>query len=171
MQAVADSMFYSFKDSAFRLFKNPIVWSQENQITGDTIYMYTENKKPKRFYAFENALAINRAEKELYNQIKGNTINGLFKGGNIDFFRAKGSAENIYYTADEAGGFIGVNRSTSDIIDVTFQDKKPYKVVFRNNLNGTLSPIRQVNNSELRVRGFRWNDDKRPKSKFDLIGN
>ncbi len=169
MQAVGDSMFYSFKDSTFRLFKNPIVWAKENQVIADTIYLFTENKKPKRFYAFENALAINKADKELYNQVKGNTINGLFKDGNIDFVRAKGSAENIYYTADEAGGFIGVNRSTSDIIDVTFRDKKPYKVVFRNNLLGTLSPIRQINPKEMKVRGFNWAEDRRPKSKFDLL--
>lgn len=171
MQAIGDSMFYSFQDSAFRLFKNPIVWAQENQITGDTIYLYTENKKPKRFYVFENALAINRAEKDLYNQVKGNTINGAFKEGNIESFRAKGSAENIYYTADEQGGFIGVNRSTSDVIDVTFRERKPYRVVFRNNLQGTLSPIRQVNTADLQVRGFKWHDAKRPKSKFEIIGN
>lgn len=171
LQATGDSLFYSFRDSAFRLFKNPIVWAQDNQILGDTIYLYTENKKPKRFYVFENALAINRAEKELYNQVKGNTINGVFKNGNIDFFRAKGSAENIYYTADEQGGFIGVNRSTSDVIDVTFRERKPYKVVFRNNLQGTLSPIRQVNNADLRLKGFKWYDEKRPKTKFDLLGS
>jgi len=169
MQAVGDSMFYSFRDSAFRLFKSPIVWAQENQITGDTIYLYTENKKPRRFYVFENALAINRAEKELYNQVKGNTINGLFKEGNIESFRAKGSAENIYYTADEQGGFIGVNRSTSDVIDVTFKERNPYKVVFRNNLSGTLSPMKQINPADLRVRGFKWYDDKRPKTKFELL--
>ena len=171
LQAVGDSLFYSFRDSTFRFFKNPIVWAQENQIVGDTIYLFTENKKPKKFYAFENALAINKAEKNLYNQIKGNTITGLFKEGNIDFFRAKGNAENIYYTQDEEGSFIGANRSTSDVIDVSFQDRKPYKVVFRNNLQGTLSPIKQVNNSEMRVRGFKWYEAKRPKTKYELLGN
>lgn len=171
LQAVGDSLFYSFRDSTFRLFKNPVVWAQENQIIGDTIYLFTENKKPKRFYAFENALAINKAEKDLYNQVKGNTINGIFKNGNIDFVRAKGNAENIYYTADEQGGFIGANRSTSDVIDVTFRDRKPYKVVFRNNLQGTISPMRQVNNEEMRVRGFKWLEDRRPKTKYDLMGN
>jgi len=171
LQAVGDSMFYSFRDSTFRLFKNPIVWAQENQIIGDTIYLYTENQKPKKFYVFENALAINKVEKDLYNQVKGNSMTGWFRNGTIDTYRAKGSAENIYYTADEAGGFIGVNRSTSDVIDVSFQERKPYKVVFRNNLQGTLSPIRQVNNTEMKVRGFKWFDDKRPKTKFDLFGN
>ena len=171
MQAISDSLFYSFKDSVFRLFKQPIVWANDSQISGDTIYLFTKNKQPQRFYVFENALAINRAEKGLYNQVKGNTINGLFKNGNIDFFRAKGAAENIYYTADEQGAFIGVNRSTSDVIDVTFANRKPHKVVFRNNLQGTLSPIRKVNNEEMKVRGFKWQDDKRPKTKFELMGS
>jgi lipopolysaccharide export system protein LptA len=171
LQAVGDSLFYSFRDSTFRLFKNPIVWAQENQIVGDTIYLFTENKKPKRFYAFENALAINQVDKNLYNQVKGNTINGLFQGGNIDFVRARGSAENIYYTADEQGAFIGANRSTSDVIDVTFKERKPYRVVFRNNLQGTISPMKQVNLGEMRVRGFKWFEAKRPKTKFDLLGN
>lgn len=170
LQAVGDSLFYSFRDSTFRLFKDPVVWAQENQIVGDTIYLYTANKQPKRFYAFENALAINKVENNLYNQVKGNIISGIFKNGSIDFVRAKGNAENIYYTADEQGGMIGVNRSTSDVIDITFHEKKPYKVVFRNNLQGTISPIRQVNNREMRVRGFKWLEAKRPKTKFELLG-
>jgi lipopolysaccharide export system protein LptA len=171
LQAVGDSLFYSFRDSTFRFFKNPVVWSQENQIVGDTIYLFTENKKPKRFYAFENALAINKVEKNLYNQFKGNTIDGIFKDGNIDFVRAKGNAENIYYTADEQGGFIGANRSTSDAINVVFQEKKPYRVTFLRNLQGTISPIRQVNSSQMRVRGFSWLEARRPKTKYELLGN
>ena len=170
LQAIGDSLFYSFKDSAFRLFKNPVVWAQENQIVGDTIYLFTQNKKPRRFYVFENALTINRVEKNLYNQVKGNIINGDFENGNISFFKAKGSAESIYYAADDNGGFIGGNRNTSDVIDVYFMDRKPNKVVFRNNLAGTITPMRQINYNEFRVRGFKWLEDKRPKSKFDLLG-
>ncbi len=169
MQAIGDSMFYSFEDSAFRLFKNPVVWANENQITGDTIYMFTNNKKPERMYVFENALAINKVD-QFYNQIKGNTINANFIAGNIDNIRARGSAENIYYAADDAGKYIGVNRSTSDVIDVYFAKRKPKKVVFRNNLQGTTSPMNQVDHSELRLRGFKWLEDRRPKSKTDLFG-
>ncbi|MBA4140017.1 MAG: hypothetical protein H0X70_05855 [Segetibacter sp.] len=170
LQAIGDSMFYSFRDSAFRLFKNPVVWAQENQIVGDTIYLYTQNKKPRRFYVFENALALNKLERNLYNQVKGNTINGYFENGNVNFFKAKGNAENIYYAADDNGGFIGANRSTSDVIDVYFADRKPNKVVLRNNLEGTITPMRQINYTEFKVRGFKWLDDKRPKTRYELLG-
>lgn len=40
LQAGGDSLFYSLEDSVFRLFKSPVVWANNNQITGDTIYLY-----------------------------------------------------------------------------------------------------------------------------------
>ncbi|MGB8193734.1 MAG: OstA-like protein, partial [Chitinophagaceae bacterium] len=38
LQAVSDSLFYSGRDSIFKLFKDPVVWASGSQITGDTIY-------------------------------------------------------------------------------------------------------------------------------------
>ena len=171
LQAVGDSMFYSGEDSAFRLFKQPIVWSRESQVTGDTIYLFTQNKKPSRLYVFENALSIDKVGPAYYNQVKGRTINGYFKNGNMDYIRAKGNAESIYYAQDEGNKYIGVNKATSDIIDMYFEEKKPQKVVFRSNLQGTTYPMRQVNHDELRLRGFKWLDNLRPKSKYDLFAD
>jgi lipopolysaccharide export system protein LptA len=169
MQAVGDSLFYSFEDSTFRLFKDPVVWTENNQLTGDTIYLFTLNKKPERLQVFENGLAISNVQGEYYNQVKGNTINGYFKDGNIDNLRAKGSAASIYYAVDDDSAFIGVNQSTADIIDMYFTDKKPQKVVFRNDLKGTTFPMNQVNHAEIRLRGFRWLNDRRPKTWQELL--
>jgi len=171
LQAVGDSLFYSGQDSVFRLFKQPVVWSRESQITGDTIYLFTQNKKPARLYVFENALTINKVGPSYYNQIKGRTINGYFKDGNIDYMRTKGNAESIYYAQDENNKYIGVNKASSDIIDMYFEDKKPQRVIFRSNLVGTTYPMRQINHEELRLRGFKWLEDLRPKSKYELFAN
>ncbi len=171
LQAISDSLFYSSEDSVFRLFKQPIVWAQENQITGDTIYLYTQNKKPKRMYVFENALAIQKVGSNYYNQVKGRTINGYFNNGEIDYLHAKGNAESIYYGQDDYKKFVGVNKATSDIIDMYFDDRKPQRVVFRSNLTGTTYPMRQVNHDELKLRGFKWQDGLRPKTQYELFGN
>jgi hypothetical protein len=48
---------------------------------------------------------------------------------------------------------------------------KPDKVVFRNKLEGTTYPMRQVNHETIKVRGFKWLQDKRPKSKFEILSN
>jgi lipopolysaccharide export system protein LptA len=169
MQAVGDSLFYSLEDSAFRLFKDPVVWTNNNQLTGDTIYMFTRNKKPERLYVFENGLAISKVQSDYFNQVKGITINGYFKEGNIDYLRARGNAESIYYAVDNDNAFIGVNQSTADVIDMYFENKEPQKVVFRNDLKGTTYPMKQVNHAELRLKGFRWLEERRPKTWQELL--
>lgn len=172
LQALGDSLFYSLEDSTFRLFKNPIAWVQENQISGDTIYMYLANKKPQRFYAFENAMAISKQSEDYFNQVRGNTINAYFKEGKINLLKTKGSpAENVYYAVDDYKKFVGVNKSSSDLIHVFFEDGKPQKVVFINNLQGTMYPMRQINHDDLKVRKFKWLADKRPKTKLDIFTN
>lgn len=169
LQAVCDSLFYSGVDSVFRLFNNPVAWSNGSQVTGDTMYLFTRNKKPQRIQVFDNGLMINRTAENYFNQLKGNTINGYFIDGNIDFLRAKGTAESIYYAQDEDSSYAGVNRSTADIIDMFFLNKELSRVVFRSDVNGTMYPFRQVNHEEMRVRGFHWLDKRRPKTKFELF--
>ncbi len=172
LQARGDSLFYSLKDSVFRLFKSPIVWAQENQITGDTIYLFLKEKKPERLFVFENAMAINRVDSSVYfNQLKGTSINALFTDGKISSMRAKGNAANVYYATDEEKRFIGVNKSSSDVIDVFFEDSKPQKVVFLRNLEGKSYPMRQVDHDEIKLRNFKWLNDQRPKTKFDILSN
>ncbi|MBV9963872.1 MAG: hypothetical protein JO072_16635 [Parafilimonas sp.] len=169
LQAVGDSLFYSSEDSAFRLFKDPVVWSQESQISGDTIYLFTLNRKPKRMYAFENAISVQKVGPDYYNQVKGRTINGYFVNGDIDSVRAKGNAESIYYAQDDSSRFVGVNQATADVIDMYFANRQAERVVFRSNLVGTSYPMRQIDTSTMRLRNFKWLDDRRPKTKYDLF--
>ena len=172
LQAVGDSLFFSGQDSVFRLFNEPIIWAQENQISGDTIYLFLKNKKPERLYVFENAISISKVDSSIYfNQVKGNSINALFDStGQVHFLTAKGSAENIYYAQDEQKGFVGVNKNSCDLIEINFTDGKPKRVKFINNLEGGLLPMRgKTNHEELKLKSFNWQDKIRPKSKFDIL--
>jgi lipopolysaccharide export system protein LptA len=172
LQAVGDSLFFSGQDSVFRLFDNPILWAQENQISGDTIYLFLKNKKPERLYVFENALSISKVDSSTYfNQVRGNSINALFDStGQVHFLTAKGSAENIYYAQDEQKRFVGVNKNSADLIEINFLEGKPKRVKFINNLEGNLLPMRgKTNHDELKLKSFNWQDKLRPKSKFDIL--
>jgi lipopolysaccharide export system protein LptA len=172
LQAVGDSLFFSGQDSVFRLFDNPILWAQENQISGDTIYLFLKNKKPERLYVFENALSISKVDSSNYfNQVRGNSINALFDStGQVHFLTAKGSAENIYYAQDEQKRFVGVNKNSADLIEINFLEGKPKRVKFINNLEGNLLPMRgKTNHDELKLKSFNWQDKLRPKSKFDIL--
>jgi lipopolysaccharide export system protein LptA len=172
LQAVADSVYYSGLDSIFRLFINPVAWAGGYQITGDTMFLYTKNKKPDRLYVFENSLVVGKSYTNMYNQIKGNTLNGYFKDGIIDYMRSKGSAEAIYYIKDDSMALVGVNRvNKADIIDMIFLNKQLNKVVLRQDADGIMYPIKKVNLDEMKLRNFKWLEDRRPKTKYELFGN
>lgn len=188
LQAVSDSLYYSAKDSIFRLYYNPVAWGAGNyQITGDTMYVYTRNKKAERLYVFENALAINKVARNFYNQLKGTTINCFFENGDIHYIRAKGNAESIYYMQGDDKAYSGVDHSHADVIDMVFGPKmdstgkvvldsagKPKgkelnRVVLRNDAEGSVIPMHKVNFDEMVLRGFKWQEKRRPKSKQELF--
>jgi lipopolysaccharide export system protein LptA len=170
IQAVCDSMFYSFKDSVFRLYDNPIVWAQNSQITGDTIHLYTKNKKPEKIEAYDNSFMVNKMDTDAYNQIKSRRMDGYFVDGNIDSVRARGFAECIYYLRDDAdSSYTGINETKSDIMDIYFEAKELDKVVFRSQVTGTIWPLSHKKPSEMRLEGFQWLEARRPKTKYEMF--
>ncbi|TCJ19099.1 OstA family protein [Flaviaesturariibacter flavus] len=169
LQAVGDSMFYSFRDSVFRLFQDPVVWNKKNQVTGDTIYLFTKNKKADRIRVFNNSFVASEVQPGIYNQMKSTRLDGYFRDGTIDSLRCKGFAETVYFLQDNDSAFTGINQTSADLMDVFFVKGDLQRVVYRSNVEGTVWPIRQKSPSELLLKGFGWYDKRRPKSKYDLF--
>jgi len=170
LQSVCDSLFFSTKDSVFRLYYDPIIWSGRSQITGDTIFLYTKNKKPEHLYAFDKSIIINKTTQGFYNQIAGKTINGYFINGAIDYMRVKGSqAESIYYAQDKDSAYLGMNRATGDVIDLYFKKDDLEKVLFVNDIKGKFYPMKDIPEDQKYLKDFIWLNDKRPKTKLELF--
>ena len=170
LQAVSDSLHYSTIDSTFKLFGEPVVWNDNSQVTGDTLYVYTQNQKPRRLYVFNNGLIINKTKEGMFNQIGGRTLNGYFVDGSIDYVRVKGSpAESIYYAQDDDSAYVGMNRSSGDVIDIYFVKKELNKIKFINDVDGVLYPMKDIPADKKELRGFKWLDNRRPKSWLELF--
>lgn len=170
LQAVSDSLFYSGADSVFKLFYNPVIWSGKNQVTGDTIFLYTKNKKAQRIYVFENGIMINKINHEFYNQVAGKTINGYFRDGLIDYMQVKGSpAESIYFVQDKDSAFTGMNHADGSVIDMYFIKQQLDKVKFLNDVHGKLYPMRHIPKGQEYLKKFSWLEARRPKNKLELF--
>ncbi|CAN5196162.1 OstA-like protein [soil metagenome] len=170
LQSVCDSLFYSAKDSVFRLYNEPVVWNGKSQITGDTIYMFTKNQKAERLYIFDHGMVISKSKGTFYNQVSGRTMNAYFTEGKINTMKVKGSpSESIYFIQDEDSAYVGMNRATGDVIDILFINAEINKVRYINDVKGILHPIRQVTEDIKYLRGFNWLDKRRPKNKAELF--
>lgn len=96
-------------------------------------------------------------------------MDAYFKNGDIDSVRAKGNAESVYFIMDEDSSFSGVNQSSAELMDVYFINKELQRVVYRSKVKGTLWPIQQKSPGEMRLKDFKWLDDRRPKTKYELF--
>jgi hypothetical protein len=169
LQAMSDSLFYSFKDSTFRLFQDPVVWSNKSQVTGDTIYLFTKNKKADRIEVFQNSFLINSKEEGVYNQVKARQMHGFFTEGAMDSVLTKGSSESIYFIQDQDSAYTGINQTSSDAMDVYFANNELQRIIFRSSVKGTMWPMSLKTPSEMRLKGFMWLEARRPKTKYDLF--
>jgi hypothetical protein len=170
LQAICDSLFYSSEDSVFRMYQEPLVFANKSQIAGDTIFLYTKNKKAERIHVFDKGMVINELNREMYNQIGGRTLNGYFKDGSLDYMRVRGSpAESVFYPQDDDSAITGMNRCKGDVIDIYFVNKEVNKVKFVNDVDGILYPLKQAPADQKRLAGFKWLDAKRPKNKLELF--
>jgi hypothetical protein len=171
LQGVCDSLYYSAKDSIFRFYTNPVLWSGDSQVSGDTIYLLTKNKKADQVFVFENGFSINRTPEAFYNQIRGNRLNGYFRDGNIDYMRAKGNAESVYYLRDDDSAYIGMNYAKADAISMYFKNRTLDKVTWVSGVEGTTYPLKQIPDDKKELRNFKWQDLRRPKTRLELFGN
>ncbi|MCL6523069.1 MAG: hypothetical protein K6T34_00280 [Thermoflavifilum sp.] len=169
LQAVADSMFYSFADSTFRFFYQPVAWIGNYQLSGDTMYLLTQHQEAKELQLLENAIIINRIGENMYNQVKGRTIYGYFQDNHLDWMHVNGNAESVYYVEDDQGAFIGVNKISCAVIDIYFRDQKIYRVAFRGEPSGTMSPLKNIRLQDYLLRNFSWQADRRPRSKTEIL--
>lgn len=169
LQGVCDSLHYSTRDSVFRMFRDPVLWSKDNQLVGDTMYLFTKNKQPDQVFVFENGFAIGRTKENFHNQIRGTRINAGFLDGAIDYMRAKGSAESIYYLQDQDSAYAGMNYSRADAITMYFSQKGLKKVTWVNGVEGTTYPLRQIPPEKKFLRNFKWIEDRRPRTKLELF--
>ena len=169
LQAACDSLYYSYEDSVFRLYQEPVIWSRGSQITGDTIILRTKNKKAEKLDVFENSLLVQRLDPEVFNQVKSIRMAGFLTDGAMDSLQAKGYAECIYFIQDDDSAYTGVNESSADRMDIYFQSGGIDRVVFRSEVTGTVWPMREKNPSSMRLVGFRWLEGQRPTSRMAIL--
>jgi lipopolysaccharide export system protein LptA len=171
LQGKCDSLCYSGVDSVFRFYKDPVMWAQGSQISGDTLYLFTKWRKADKVLVNENAFSVNKTSEGLYNQLRGNNMNGQFINGEIDFLRTKGNSESLYYLQDEDSAYIGMTYSMADAITMKFINRELKRVTWINGVTGTTYPINQVPADRKELKGFQWLEAIRPKSIADLVIN
>jgi hypothetical protein len=168
LQAKCDSLAYSFQDSVIRFYKAPVIWSGENQLTSDSMAIFTRNRQTDRLELYNSAFITSQIDTIRFNQTKGRLLTGYFKNNELYKIVIKGNGESIYYLLE--GDFVaGVNSSKCANTDIYVEKGKVTEVTDFGNPEGFIDPPEIFNIDPLRLKGFNWFDNLRPKKRDDIF--
>ena len=168
LQARTDSLFYTSADSTLRWYKNPMMWAEGSQQTGDTIYLQMRNKKLNSVQVLQNGFTVNvYKDSTRFNQIKGKLMTGFFTDGKLSRMYVDGNAEYAYFSKTDKGDYDKLNRSISSRIKILFKDSEINEIVPIRDVEGTATPVNEVK-EDITLTGFIWKPENRPRSKRDI---
>lgn len=169
IQAVCDSLVYNTKDSCLTMYKDPIMWNNNQQVLGEVIHAYFNDSTIKWAHVINQALTVERMDSIHYNQIAGKEIKAYFKNKQLDKADVISNVEVVYYPLDKDSTMMFMNTSETSLLNLYMQDKKINKMVMSPQSTGVLYPMEQLPEDKMRLANFAWFDYIRPKSKNDLF--
>jgi len=165
-----DSIHSNQKTGLTQMFKNPVLWSQENQMTGDIIHLLsnTETEQLDSLKILKNAFIIQK-DSAGYNQIKGRDILGKFIENELEDVNVIGNSESIFYARNELDSLIGIDKSTCSYINFKIKNKKIQDVTYFTAPEGDLYPLSKLPENARQFKGFNWRIKEKPLHKDDIF--
>ncbi len=168
LQGKCDSMSYSFADSVIRLYYEPVLWSEEHQLTSEYIEIRTKNRQIDQLHMIRLAFIISQEDTIRFNQVKGKEMICYFRDNDLYKVDVKGNGQTIYYPKDQ-DQIIGVNRAESSDLAIYLEDNEIKEIIFYTKPDATLYPPDKAPLNELRLKDFVWLERYRPKQKEDIF--
>lgn len=170
MSGKCDSIYVDERSGITKMITRPILWTEDSQITGDTIHLLSNTKTEQldTLKVFNNAFLIQK-DSSGYNQVKGMKLTGLFFDNELDTINIDKNAEVIYFTRNDEDELIGINHTLSSSLQLTLEEQEITAIRFIKTVDGKLHPESEFPENARLLRGFEWRGEERLKSKADLF--
>lgn len=170
LQGKCDSLAYTFQDSLIKMYYNPFIWSGENQLNADSIIVYTGKSKSKKMMLYNSAYMAEMDKDSVdYNQVKGKNMYGFFKDNELYKVDVEGNAATIYFVRNNEKQLVGINKAESSDLVIYVKNKRIHSITFKNKPDAKLYPEDKLSKSEKIIKGFIWNEEEHPKSRYDIF--
>jgi lipopolysaccharide export system protein LptA len=181
LQGKCDSLVYTKADSTMRMYDKPVLWSQQNQITGDSISLLTSGGNLDKLIVRGSAFIISDAEAKgdsikgnglRYNQIKGRNLTGLFADNDLRQVFVEGNGQVVYFPTDdkkEKPVAVGHNKGECSNIFITIENNALQKIRMETETNSVFTPLKMANSSVFRLDNFQWYGEQRPANPDEIF--
>ncbi len=163
----SDSLYRNDSLKIMKLMKKPVVWSKNNQITGETILIKNDSLNRIDSLLIPKDVFIIQKDTTGYNQIKGKELKGKIINKKLDHININGNTEIIFYLRENNGQLTGIEKNKSSRIYIRFKNGEIHKTRLFKKVDGTIYPPAILDKKTLE--GFLWRGKEQIKSKEDIL--
>lgn len=167
MQGKCDSLVSNERTGITEMLKNPVIWAEGNQITGDTIHLISNLKTEQidSLKIMSNGFMVKK-DSAGYSQMKGKYMFGKFENNQMTSLNIFGNSEVIIYGRDESQKLVGITKmQASKNIFITLENNEISTTSFFVMPDGKTYPPSQLPDDQRLLKGFVWREDERPVDK------
>lgn len=174
LQGKCDSIHTNQETGLTKLYRNPVIWSDKNQITGDTIYLKSNvnTEKLDSLKVFNNAFIVSKdsLSKDDFNQIKGRNMFGKFEKNKLRNLLVKGNAESVYYNRNEETNAVEtITKEISSNIEFLLAKGLIESIKYLKASDGKTYPPSMLPEDIKKLKGFIWRESEQPKKMEDIF--
>ena len=167
IQGRCDSLMFNSIDSIIRLYKDPVLWNENNQFNADSIQLITSNEQLSKTELISGAFVATKEDSLHYNQIKATDIVAHFTEGDLTRFDAYGGVTVIFFFAEDSI-LTTMNQKECKTMTAIIKEKSVQRVRYFETVQSDLYPIIDVEPEKKRLKGFRLRYNERPASRFEV---
>jgi lipopolysaccharide export system protein LptA len=169
LQGMCDSLVYRVKDSVVAMKVRPLLWTEDNQLSSDSILLHVSKNRIDSMVLYSTAFIVSMDSHGTFDQIKGKEMRGYFRDNKLYRINVLGNAETIYFIREENGAMIGINKLVSSNMSIVIDENKVKSIIYYTRPEGTMYPEKDLSPEELILKGFEWKEDQRPKKRDDIF--
>lgn len=170
VQAVCDSLVFNSKLKQLTLYRDPIAWTDNRQVLGEEINVFSNDSTIDSIYIDRQALLVESLpDSTLFNQVAGNVMKAYFRDGELFQARVEGNAMLVNYPMEKDTTFLYHNYCEAAKLRVDVANRKMRRFWAAPNPIGKTYPIGMAPYEHSRLPNFTWFDYIRPKSPEDIF--
>ena len=164
-QMVCDSLISRSTDSVIHLYRNPVLWNEENQIIADSMHIYNTAGRLTKALFEGHPMTIAEIDTAHYNQVAGKEMIAYFNEKN-ELYRndVNGNVQTIYYMQEEDSPQITMMAYIESGDMTAYLENRQLKgITYRTNPTYFFYPIDKIpEDRDTKLKGFKWEANRRP---------
>ena len=164
-QMVCDSLVSNSVDSIIRLYIEPVMWNQVNQLAAEQVDVYTSNSQLQKAEFKGDPIMIAEIDTAYYNQVAGREMTALFKENEIYRNDVDGNVQTIYFRTESNDSPLVVEMTYLESASASFfiEEQQLVGITYRNNVPFTMYPLALIPESQpTKLKNFKWVPELRP---------